>query len=219
MSKYGREEIDAIRSKLLTQLTIARERARAGEQYNLEFETNLAQLSVNQQSIADLAACVKHLDSIYQNIEHYSTEHQRTAREILSRAIDEAGALVPDACSDGVHLEYDKDTVMLVNKHGEIIDDAEGGGYRAVLGVSLRYALSKAQPGSLPFMLFDEALFAIDDDTTARLKKVLAAMKRDTTIIIIEQRRNVVDGIVDKQYHYAKGADSLIHITEEIIGE
>ena len=64
-------------------------------------------------------------------------------------------------------------------------------------------------------IVLDEALFAIDDDTTARLKRVLVAMKRDTIIVIIEQRRNVADGIADKQYSYSKGEDGVITVTED----
>ena len=215
MSQRSREEIDNLCNKLLGQVAVAKERARAGERYTKELETNLGILNNVRNQIIKIAECVKHLDNINQNIEHYSVEHQRTAQEILNRAIEEAGALVPDACGDGVHLRYHKDAVIMVNKHGEIIDDAEGGGYRAVLGVCLKYALLKAQPGALPLIVLDEALFAIDDDTTARLKRVLAAMKRDTIIVIIEQRRNVADGIADKQYSYSKGEDGVITVTED----
>lgn len=214
MSMRSREEVDSLRNKLLNTITVAGERGRAGERYNRELETNLGILRNVTAQITNIVLCVKHLDNICANIEHYAVEHQKTAKSILARAIEEAGALVPDAVGDDVHPRYHKDSVVLVNKHGEIIDDVEGGGYRAVLGVCIRYALMKAQPGALPLMIFDEALFAIDDDTTARLKKVLSAMKRDTTILVIEQRRNVVDGITDKQYNYAKGIDEVIRVTE-----
>ena len=214
MSKYTRQEASDLCSKLLSNIAVARERAKAGERYSRELEANKANLEVVSEALRELSICAKHLDNMYHNIQHYATEHQRTAKEILDRAIEEAGALVPDAGVSNAHLKYTGNSVIVVNENDQSLDLREGGGYRTSLGILLRYALIKAQAGALPFMLLDEQTFTLSDATTAAIKEVLAAMKRDITIVMIEQRRNAADGIADKEYMFSKSADGEVVITE-----
>ena len=214
MSEYTEQSLYSISADLLMAQAKATDRYNNGSIWARKLDENKAQLARIREEIADLIACVKHLDDIYHNIEHYSAEHQRTARDILMRAIEEAGALVPDANVNGVHLQYDKDHVVLVTKNDQSVNDREGGGYRTILGVLLRYALLKAQPGALQFMLLDEQLFTLSDVTTALLKEVLDAMKRDCSIIMIEQRRNAADGISDKEYYFQKSTQNIVTVSE-----
>lgn len=214
MSKYTRQEASDLCNKLLSNIAVAKERARAGERYSRELEVNKASLAAVNEELKGLTLCAKHMDDIYHNITHYANEHQRTAKEILDRAIEEAGALVPDAGVANAHLKYTGNSVIVVNENDQSLDLREGGGYRTSLGILLRYALIKAQPGALPFMLLDEQTFTLSDATTAAIKEVLAAMKRDITIVMIEQRRNAADGIADKEYMFSKSADGEVVVTE-----
>lgn len=206
MHKYSEQEISDLRNKFLSNVAIAQERGRAGEKYHAELEINKSNLVAVNERIREIYECVKHMDDICHNIEHYAKEHQQTAKTILDRAISEAGALVPDAGVANAHIKYTGQHATIVNQDEQSINAREGGGYRAVLGILLRYALMKAGVGVLPLMLMDEQLFALSDGTTALLKDVLVAMKRDISIIIIEQRRNVADGIADKEYQFVKKA-------------
>ena len=214
MSEYDAQKISDLRSKLLMKVAVANERSRAGEKWAADYQANIANLAAVNKAIDELIECVHHIDDIYHNILHYSEEHTKTAQEILMRAIEEAAALVPDASAEGVHLHYEKDHAILVTRNEQAVNDREGGGYRSVLGVLLRYSLLKAQPGAQQFMLLDEQLFTLSDTTTALLKEVLDAMKRDFAIVVIEQRRNAADGIADKEYVFAKSESGIVTVTE-----
>ena len=214
MSQFNEQEARDLCNKFLSNIAVANERARAGERYHAELEINKSNLVAVNNNIREIYECVKHLDDILHNIEHYAKEHQQTARSILDRAISEAGALVPDAGVANAHIKYTDNHATIVNVDEQAINSREGGGYRTVLGLLLRYALIKAKAGALPLMLLDEQLFALSDTTTALLKDVLVAMKRDMTIIVIEQRRNVADGIVDKEYQFVKNENKDVFVTE-----
>lgn len=214
MSKYNEQEARDLCNKFLSNIAVAKERAKAGERYHAELEINKSNLVAVNNNIREVFDCVQHLDKICHNIEYYAEEHQKTARAILDRAILEAGALVPDAGVANAHIKYTGNHATIVNVNEQAINSREGGGYRTVLGLLLRYALIKAKPGALPFMLLDEQLFTLSDTTTALLKDVLVAMKRDMTLVVIEQRRNVADGIADKEYQFSKDENGDVTITE-----
>lgn len=214
-SKY---ECDAatIRSNLLTAIAISVERAQKGKLAEERYQTYKSQFDYFDQLIPDTIECGNHLKDIYKNIKMYSIQHQEKVRNILDLAIQEAGELVPDADVSGIHLDHSvQDRVSVVNADGQNINLREGGGYRAILGALLRYACLKAQPDALQFILFDEYFFTLSDTTTAVMKDIFMAMKKDITIVCVEQRRNVMDGIIDREYTFKKGADKNTIVTGE----
>lgn len=172
------------------------------EESNAEIRKNLADARTELQQLLDTS---DHIKDIYKNIQAYSLGHTQLAEEMLMKAVNEAGTMVPDADVGGIHmLTTESNHVTIVNGLGQDINLREGGGYRAVLGALLRYACLKAQPEALQFILFDEFFFTLSDITTSLLKDVLERMKEDTAIVIIDQRGNVVDGIVDYEYTFEK---------------
>ncbi len=208
MSGIWGENTDDCRDKLLTALTIAqdrRDRGRANEGKRKEYQTRI---EVLDKQIGDTIETGNHMKDIYKNIKHYSDEHQKKAQDILDLAIEEAGNLVPDADVAGIHLNYtDNSRITIVNNKGQNVNLREGGAYRTLLGILLRYAALKAQPDAAQFMLLDEQFFTMSDTTTAQAKPIFEAMKKDITIICIEQRRNAMDGIVDMEYTFKKDKD------------
>lgn len=208
MSGIWGENADDCRDKLLTALTIAqdrRDRGRANEGKRKEYQTRI---EVLDKQIGDTIETGNHMKDIYKNIKHYSDEHQKKAQDILDLAIEEAGNLVPDADVAGIHLNYtDNSRITIVNNKGQNVNLREGGAYRTLLGILLRYAALKAQPDAAQFMLLDEQFFTMSDTTTAQAKPIFEAMKKDITIICIEQRRNAMDGIVDMEYTFKKDKD------------
>lgn len=208
MSSQENIEFTDCRSDLLNALTIAQDRAargRANDTQRQLYETKVEQLTI---AIGDLVETGNHLKDIYKNIQAYATKHQQKARDILDLAIAEAANLVPDAYEPGIHLSHGENSkVFVVNERGQNVNIREGGGYRVILGVLLRYACIKAQPDSIPLMLLDEQLFTMSDTTTDVMKPIFEAMKKDLMIICIEQRRNAVGGITDREYTFQKGKD------------
>lgn len=166
-----------------------------------------------EKEIGDLRECGNHLNNIWKNVQSYAVKHQQAAKDILDVAIREAGYLVPDADAQGIHLETTKARHTLVlNGKGQNVNMREGCGYRAVLGALIRYACIKAQPDAIPLMLYDEYFFTLSDTTSVAMKDVFQAMKKDVAIICIEQRRNAMDGIVDKEFTFKKGLDKISRV-------
>lgn len=209
--------ITAVRNSLLNNMTIAQERAQKGRANDGKLQQYQARLKEIEQAIIETSACGNHLRDVYKNIEKYAQEHQRNARNMLDLAITAAGDLVPDAGTSGVHLRAEANNrVSIVNANGQNINLREGCGYRAILGAMIRYAAIKAQPDALQFILFDEYFFTLSDVTTHAMKSVLAAMAKDVTVICIEQRRNVVDGILNAEYVFKKDESGTTTVTRAL---
>ena len=198
------------RNDLLTALTIAqerRDRGKANEGKRQEYEKAISELDVE---IGDLIECGNHLKDIYKNIKHYSIEHQQKVRDILDLAIEEAGELIVDADVAGVHLnQTENNRITVVNNKGQNVNLREGGGYRVVLGALLKYACLRAQPNALQVILFDEFFFTLSDISVAALKPILLAMKNEIIVICVEQRKNVLDGIMDYEFTFSKDANKV----------
>lgn len=209
--------VDNVRDALVTALTICDERIRIGKENDAkrkDYETRKAALD---EQIGDIIECGNHMTKIYKNIKDYNIKHQESAKKILDMALQEAGALVPDADVKDIHLKTtESNRVIVANQYGQDINLREGGGYRAVLGALLRYACLKAQPDALQFMLFDETFFTLSDTTTGAMKDIFEAMKKDVSIICIEQRRNVMDGILDAEYTFVKDLEKNTTVTKTV---
>ncbi len=205
MSTELESRIASVRNSLLNNMTIAQERANKGRANDGKLQKYEARLQEVNHKILETSACGNHLRDVYKNIEAYAQKHQENARNMLDLAITAAGDLVPDANTSGVHLKAEANNrISVVNEKGQNINLREGGGYRAILGAMIRYAAIKAQPDALQFILFDEYFFTLSDVTTYAVKSVISAMSKDMTIVCIEQRRNVVDGIVNAEYSFKK---------------
>lgn len=208
---------DDVRSRLLTSMIQCEERYKRGKEDHeraKQVEVEMIQLQNQLQDLRDMG---NHMRQIYVNIKSYAQNHADQAKAILDLAIEQAGALVPDANCQGMHLSYtENNRATVVNGKGQNINLREGGGYRAILGVLLRYACIKAQAGALPLILLDEYFFTLSDTTTHAMKEVLEAMKKDVTIIVIEQRRNAVDGILDSEYTFKKNLLGVTKVTKTL---
>ncbi len=201
---WGEDAVDC-RNSLLTALTVAQDRRDRGRENDGKRKEYLAKIEVLNKNIGDTIETGNHMKDIYKNIKRYSDEHQLRARNILELAIEEAGNLVPDADVAGIHLNYGENSrITVVNGKGQNVNLREGGAYRTLLGILLRYAALKAQPDAAQFMLLDEQFFTLSDTTTAAAKPIFEAMSKDMIIICIEQRRNAMDGICDAEYTFKK---------------
>lgn len=193
------------RDRLLSAVTVAQDRARRGAANDGKRKDYEAKIAYLTEQIGDVTECGNHMKDVYKNILHYSNEHQQKAKAILDLAIEEAGALIPDADVEGIRLnQAENSRITVVNGKGQNVNLREGGGYRTLLGVLLRYAALKAQPDALQVMLLDEQFFTLSDTTTGMAKPIFERMKKDMTIICIEQRRNAMDGIADQEYTFQK---------------
>lgn len=217
MSEREREEFVDIRNSLLTTLVQCEERYKRGKQDHEQAAQIEVELIRLQQEYEDMKNTGNHMRDIYANIKSYAKNHADQAKAILDLAIEQAGTLVPDANCNGIHLSYtENNRVTVVNGKGQNVNLREGSGYRAILGVLLRYACIKAQPASLPLMLMDEYFFTLSDTTTQGMKDVLNAMKKDVTLVVIEQRRNAVDGILDAEYTFKKGDNGITKVSKTL---
>lgn len=209
--------LNNVRNLLIANASVARERAKKGKENEGKVQALKQRLDELELQYADVRDCGNHLHDIYKNIEKYSQEHTKSAKDILMLAITAAGELVPDAGVNGIRLQPEANNrISIVNANGQNINLREGGGYRAVLGALLRYACIKAQPDALPFILFDEYFFTLSDTTTQAMKDVFTAMKKDITIVCIEQRRNAMDGILDREYTFKKDDNGTTAVTRTL---
>lgn len=206
------ENHDDCRNRLLSALTVAQDRRDRGRQNEGKRKEYITQIEVLSEKIGDAIETGNHMKDIYKNIKHYSDEHQKKAKNILDMAIEEAGNLVPDADVKGIHLNHSENSrITVVNGRGQNVNLREGGAYRTLLGILMRYAALKAQPDAAQFMLLDEQFFTLSDTTTVAAKPIFEAMKKDMIIICIEQRRNAMDGVLDAEYTFKKdiGEDGI----------
>lgn len=199
------QRLNLLRSDLAVALNVSKERITNGknnESRVQEYREKKDKIDIARREYTE---CGNHLKDIYKNIQSYARQHQDSARAILDLAIATAGSLVPDANTDGIHLQSEANNrVSIVNGQSQDINLREGGGYRAILGALLRYACLKAQPDALQFMLFDESFFTLSDTSTQYMKDIFMAMKKDATLVCIEQRRNAMDGVLDSEYTFRK---------------
>lgn len=217
MSAEFKSRLTAVRDSLLSNMTIAQERANKGRANDGKMQSYQNRLAEIEKSLAETSACGNHLRDVYKNIESYAQKHQEGARNMLDLAIMAAGDLVPDAGTSGVHLKSEANNrVSIVTSNGQNINLREGCGYRAILGAMMRYAAIKAQPDALQLMLYDEYFFTLSDITTYQVKKVLEAMSKDMSIICIEQRRNVADGIISAEYVFKKDENGNTSVVREM---
>ena len=208
---------DANRHRLLEIKVISEERSRKGRDNAMKLQTYLSRNKDLEKMIVEYKECGNHLRDVYKNIQEYSRQHQESGRAILEYAILTAGNLVPDADTNGMHLQSDEHgNTLVVNRNGQDVNLREGGGYRAVLGALLRYAALKSQPDALQMMLFDEYFFTLSDTTTQAMKDIFMAMKKDITIVCIEQRKNAMDGILDSEYTFAKDDNKNTTVTKTL---
>lgn len=178
------------------------ERGKRDAAIKTQYENDVKRLEIE---LDELKSTSDHMRDIYSNIKSYAVKHRERSRNILDLAIQEAGELVPDANTKGIHLnDAQSGLVTIVNDRGQNINIREGCGYRAILGALLRYASIKAQPNAFPLLLFDEYFFTLSDVTTSVMRNVFTALKKDITLICIEQRRNAMAGIVDKEFTFKK---------------
>lgn len=176
------------------------------------------QLERYKSELKDLMYAAEHIKNIYKNIKAYSVNHSELVEGILTKAIEEAGVLVPDADVGGIHMVSNNNSVTIVNGLGQDVNGREGSGYRALLGALIRYACLKAQPSSLKFLLFDEYFFTLSDITSNYMREVLEKMKDDILIVIIEQRKHWTDGVINKEFKFEKDIHKITKV-EEIISE
>ena len=211
------QELNSSRAALLNNMTVALDKARRGRDTESKVDQYKQTLKKLEKDLGDMIECGNHLKDIYKNVKHYSVNHQQQVRDILDLAIMEAGELVPDASTQGIHLKQEENNrVTVVNGNDQNINLREGGGYRAILGALLRYACIKAQPDSLPFILFDEYFFTLSDTTTDAMKEIFLRMKKDITIVCIEQRKNAMDGILDAEYTFKKDDAGTTTVTKSL---
>lgn len=210
MSVYGRDEV-------VRAITLCRDIADRGSKVEARRNEIITEKTALEKELGDTLECANHITEIYKNIKAYSIEHMNRARDILNMAIEEAGVLVPDADTSGIQLDYSvAGKVSIINDSGQDVNLREGGGYRVILGALLRYACLKAQPDALQLMLFDETFFTLSDTTTASMKDIFTAMKKDIMIICIEQRRSVMDGILDSEYTFVKDMNKNTTVTKTL---
>ena len=204
-----------VRSNLLKSYSICYERYQRGKQDEARVQQLETQILKDKKELDETVAMGNHMGNIFKNIKSYSLKHAEKARSVLDLAIEEAGALVPDAYEPGVHLKStENNRVAIVNEKGQNVNLREGGGYRVILGALMRYAALKAQPDAMQLMLYDEHFFTLSDTTTAAMKDIFERMKNDVTIICIEQRRNAMDGILDSEYTFKKNAMNNTIVTK-----
>lgn len=208
------EEVVDNRSSILNIMTVSNERYERGKESavkRIEYENALDKLNREMQEVID---CTNYITERYKNVKAYSLKHQEQVKDILDLSMMKAGELVPDALTEGMHISYgENNTASVVNAKGQDINLREGGAYRAVLGVLMRYASLMAQPDALKLMFFDEYFYTLSDTTAVLVRDLIESMKGDVAIISIEQNGKATDGINNKKFQFLKRADRITEVT------
>lgn len=194
-TKQLQESIDACRDNLLSAAVTCRDRAALGRKNAERLKTLEKEIDSLEVRVKDLTCFLNYMTRRYKNIEQFLVDKKEVSLQMLHEAIEQAGLIVPDADTAGIHLcVTDKKAKILTGK-GQDINLREGSAYRTVMGMLIRYTLIRFQPDSLQALFLDEAFSTLSDTTADVMREYLLEFGKDILIVGIEQHSFLFEGV------------------------
>ncbi len=205
----------SVRDALLAAIVQCKDRAELGRKNEEKVKTVRAELVNYQVKLRELTECINYIVDEYKNVEQFLIDKKEVSLQMLESAITDAGMVVPDADTNGIHLSINDKNAKVLNNEGQDINLREGSAFRTVMGILMRYTLLKAQPDAIQMMLLDEAFSTLSDATAAVMREYLDAFKEDMLIVGIEQRNYLYEGIERTIYRVSKDKEKCSTVRKE----
>lgn len=200
----SRQDFDDVRSKLLNAITVCDTRYKQGVEMEKRADHINSQIDMYERSRGLVVSTINHIIELVKLTEVYLEVKERESKQSLQAAISKSSEMVPGASSRGATLMIEDKKAWIKTALTNDVSEQEGSGYRSVLSILLRYAFIHAKPNTLKFIIIDEGLGPLSDETVDNFKQYLSAFKEDTLVIGIEQRSYTYDGIADMVYGFNK---------------
>ena len=149
------------------------------------------------------------------DIVDYLGEKKKSGNMAVNAALLSARNVVPDSM-EGIHLIVDGDEAWLESNEGLLMERMEGGGYRATCSLFMRKIALSSAPETMQFMILDELLAKLSQESSATLSQYLPILARDSQIIVIEQKSEVYSQLNCQRYHFFLAEGQTIVKKEEI---
>lgn len=216
---YGQEYNEKLaysRDCILSAITQARDRAELGKQNAATLKKIDEELAAYESVKKAITECTNYLVRIYKNVEQYTKDRREIAMDMIKCAISKAGYIVPDAGANGIKLDIENGSAMIVNETGQDINEREGSGYRTVLGSLIRYTIIKANPDAIQALFFDEGHSTLDMNASSTFREYIDVFKEDCLVVVIEQRDVLFQGLDKTVYKVTKtdGVSTVVKICD-----
>lgn len=206
-SRIDKNAYDSLRNDLLKGIVTASERARIGRENEVRVKEIEKERLYYERERDNLRDTVNYLVKLYKNIEKYAQDRKELSLQLLKEAIEKSGLIVPDADVEGIHLRIAGKMARIVNAAGQDINLREGGAFRSVIGILMKYTLIAFQPNKIQAMFLDESFAALSDTTADNMRQYLSVFAEDMLIVGIEQRSYLYQGIDREVYEAVKGEE------------
>ena len=165
--------------------------------------------------LADYKAIYKRIGEIISDISEYLGEKKKQGSQSINAALLSARNVIPDSMS-GIHLSISGDEAWLESEEGMLMERMEGGGFRATCSLFMRKVALSSSPNTMQFMILDELLAKLSQESSATLSQYLPILARDSQIIVIEQKSEVYSQLNCDRYHFFLAEGQTIVKKEEI---
>lgn len=157
----------------------------------------------------------KRLSQLTSDICEYLGEKKKRGNQSINAALLSARNVIPDSMS-GIRLTISGDEAWLESEEGMLMERMEGGGFRATCSLFMRKIALSSAPETMQFMILDELLAKLSQESSATLSQYLPILARDSQIIVIEQKSEVYSQLNCQRYHFFLAEGQTIVKKEEI---
>lgn len=201
------QSVDDVRLSLIKAISVCDTKYKQGVELQKKAATLEESINTYTSARQKIVKTINHIIALVKLSETYLSIKERESKTALQAAIQNAGQLVPAANAQGARLTIDEKTAEVTLPDGSALKELEGGAYRSVLTILMRYAILHAKPGSFKMIIIDEGLSALSDETVDSFRTLLEVLKQDTLFIGIEQRSYSYRGVADVVYKFTKTDD------------
>ena len=131
----------------------------------------------------------------------YVADKKKKSMKGIYSGIYSAQTIIPDTTT--VKLHVDAREAFLINDEGDDVNLVEGSAFRATLSFFMRGIILK-NTNYIPFMVLDEPLTTLSEESSAALSNFLPIIANDMQIILIEQKDAVFSNSDEIVYEFKK---------------
>lgn len=145
-------------------------------------------IRIGRSNLSYVDETTAYLKGIRKKIVSYNDKKRERSMSAIYSAIYSAKNIIPD--TSHVELKVDKGAAMLINDRGDLVNLIEGSAFRATLSFFIRSVILR-NTEYIPFMLLDEPLTTLSEESSAALSTYLPILAQDMLIILIEQKESI----------------------------
>lgn len=151
----------------------------------------------------------------FEDIDDYNAQRKKDALMAINSALSVAGVVVP-ASMKGIHFTIDGRDAWLETEEKMDVDRVEGSGYKGTVSTYLRNIVLKANPDLLQFLILDEPLTKLSEESSAIFSTYVPLLADKMQIIWIEHKKEVFANVENKWvYRFYKDENDYTMVMRE----